>query len=66
MAGSTKDKWKLHVYTKNPLKYRKLQNTDTIHNNRIFEKRRLLFFISEKGGSEDGGYDRKRTDHGFN
>ena len=32
----------------------------------MFAKRRLLFFISEKGGSEDGGYDRKRTDHGFN
>ena len=28
----------------------------------MFAKRRLLFFISEKGGSEDGGYDRKRTD----
>ena len=27
----------------------------------MFAKRRLLFFISEKGGSEDGGYDRKRT-----
>lgn len=25
----------------------------------MFAKRRLLFFISEKGGSEDGGYDRK-------
>ena len=23
----------------------------------MFAKRRLLFFISEKGGSEDGGYD---------
>ena len=28
----------------------------------MFAKRRLLFFISEKGGSEDGGYDRKRTE----
>ena len=31
----------------------------------MFAKRRLLFFISEKGGSEDGGYDRKRTDQSF-